>query len=307
MAILRTASRVLPTRVFNVLAAWGTWMAVLVLRAPRTNSQRYLATVLGRTATWRDVQRHYRSFLTMHLLRLRVADGQPHRYHAESGCEDFTALMTSPRPALLGTFHLGNSDLLGFFLGQFQRHVHMVRFRLGDPDVLRQVARTCGAWVSFIWVNEQEDMLFALKRAIDSGGTIAMKCDREGYSARRESFHFLGAEREFPFTIYHLGILFKRPVTFCIGVPAGPNGTAVRGFPVFEPDGGSKDSNLQRARAHFREVLSGMEILLRAEPYLWFNFDGFTLAGPTHGAPTFTPGQEPGISVSGSVRPVTAS
>jgi predicted LPLAT superfamily acyltransferase len=277
---LRFINRVLPSSVFKALADLGVWAAVSLLPARRAQSRRYLGTVLPRPVSRRDVWRHYRAFLTMHVLRLRVSEGRPHHYRAAGGCEDFVALMTSPRPALLGTFHLGNSDLLGFFLGQFQRHVHMVRFRLGDPDLLRQVAQTFGAWVTFIWVNEQENMLFALKHAIDSGGTVAMKCDRDGYSARRESFRFLGVQRSFPFTIYHLGILFKRPVTFCIGVPSGANETLVRGFPVFEPDEQSKESNLQRARAHFRNVLDEVELLLRAEPYLWFNFDDSTSTIP---------------------------
>jgi len=267
----------LPASVFEVLAGLGVWIAVAVLPRSRRNSQGYLTEVLGRPASWRDVWRHYRTFLTMHQVRLSVAGGRPHRYHTTS-CEDFRALMISPRPALLGTFHVGNSDLLGFFLGEFQRHVHMVRFRLGDPNLLRQVARTCGAWVSFIWVNEQDDLLFALKHAIDSGGTLAMKCDRDGYSARRETFMFLGAPRSFPFTIYYLGILFKRPVTFCIAVPSASNESAIRGFPVFEPSDDSKQSNLLRARAHFQGVLAGIETLLRTNPYLWFNFEDFHAA-----------------------------
>lgn len=275
--------RVLPGSVFNFLADLGVWIAVTALPARRANSRRYLTTVLDRPVSWRDVWHHYRAFFTMQMLRLRVAEGHAHHYRAGVGCDDFVALMASSRPALLGTFHLGNSDLLGFFLGQFQRHVHMVRFRLGDPELLRQVAQTCGSSVSFIWVNEQENILFAMKQAIDSGGTVAMKCDRDGFSARRETFHFLGAERSFPFTIYHLSVLFRRPVTFCVGIPSGGNETAVRGFPVFEPDEGSKQSNLRRARAHFRGVLLEIEVLLRANPYLWFNFDDFTLVASSAG------------------------
>lgn len=148
----------------------------------------------------------------------------------------------------------------------------MVRFRLGDPDFLSQLAENSNARLSFIWVNEQENLLFALKQAVQSGGSIAMKCDRVGYSAKLETFEFLGAQRSFPFTIYHLGILFQMPVTFCVSSPAGPDQSEVRSFPVFEANEGSKTMNLQRARVHFQQVLTGIEALLRAKPYLWFNF-----------------------------------
>jgi predicted LPLAT superfamily acyltransferase len=252
-------------------------VAVLALREPRRNSRRYLTAVLGRPPSWREIWRHYHAFTMMHMLRLRVAGGDVHTCRPSAGCEEFTALMVSERPALLGSFHIGNSDLLGFFLGQFRRHVYMIRFRLGDPNFLTQLAAQCSAWVTFIWVNEKESLLFVLKQALDAGGTVAMKCDRISHSSKLEPFHFLGAQRWFPFTIYHLGLMFNRPVTFCVSVPSGPDASAIRGFPVFEPDRDSKESNLQRARLHFQHILTEIEALLRLNPYLWFNF---TLLNP---------------------------
>jgi predicted LPLAT superfamily acyltransferase len=263
----------LARRLFNALTDLGVWAAVVLFREPRRNSRDYLTAVLGRRPSLRDTWRHYREFTTMHMVRLRAAAGLPHLCRPLPSCDDFTALMRSGRPALLGSFHIGNSDLLGFFLGQYPCHVHMVRFRLGDSVFLSQFADKSHARLSFIWVNEQENLLFAIKQAVQSGGSIAMKCDRVGYSAKLEAFEFLGAQRWFPFTIYHLGILFEMPVTFCVGSPAGSDRSDVRGFPVFEPNGDSKAMNLQRARAHFQQVLTEIEASLRANPYLWFNFD----------------------------------
>ncbi len=271
-AFLRVAERLFPEKVFNFLVGLGTWVGVGLLPKLRNNSRIYLAAILGRAPTFREIWRHFLAFTHMHLVRLRVAEGQTHHCRSLPTCDAFTALMKSGRPALLGSFHIGNSDLLGFFLGQFRQQVYMVRFRLGDPQNLRQLADQCRAPVTFIWVNEKENLLFAIKQAVESGGSIAMKCDRVGYSAKLEAFEFLGARRWFPFTIYHLGLLFQRPVAFCVSVPAGPNASAVHGFPVFVPDGNTKENNLQRARAHFQSVLAEVETLLRANPYLWFNF-----------------------------------
>jgi len=263
---------VLPRPVFNILVKLGVWVAVLVLREPRRNSRCYLTAILGRPPALGEIWRHYMEFTTMHLLRLRVAAGQIHHCRSLPGGEEFAALMRSGRPALLGSFHIGDSDLLGFFMSQFGRHVYMVRYRLGDPNFLRQLASQSSAWVTFIWVNEKENLVFALKEAAAAGGSIAMKCDRIGYSAKVETFDFLGARRSFPFTIYHLGILFQLPVTFCVSSPERAGESLVHGFPVFEPDTGSKASNLQRARTHFQVVLTRVEALLRVNPYLWFNF-----------------------------------
>jgi predicted LPLAT superfamily acyltransferase len=248
-------------------------MAVFLFPEPRRNSRCYLNAILHRAPSLREIWRHYMEFTTMHLLRLRVGVGQVHHCRSLPGSEEFVALMHSRQAALLGSFHIGDSDLLGFFLGQFRRHVYMVRYRLGAPTFLRQLANRSATGVTFIWVNEKENLLFALKEAAGAGGSIAMKCDRLGYSSKVEEFEFLGARRCFPFTIYHLGILFQLPVTFCVAVPSSAGESVVHGFPVFKPDEGAKAVNLQRARTHFQLVLTKVESLLRANPYLWFNFD----------------------------------
>jgi len=279
-AALRAAHRIVPRALVDFLTGLGVWIAVLAFPGPRQNSRRYLTAVLGRPPLLREIWRHYREFTRMHMLRLNVAAGQPHTCRATPGCDDFSSLMVSQRPALLGTFHIGDSDLLGFFLGQFRRHIYMVRFRLGDPNFLRQFATQCSTWVTFIWVNDTGNLLFALKDAVVSGGTVAMKCDRVAHSSKLEAFQFLGAQRQFPFTIYHLGLMFQRPVTFCVSIPSGPHESEIRGFPVFEPNSDSKESNLQRARDHFQGVLSEIEVLLRSHPFLWFNFSPLNPAVP---------------------------
>jgi len=279
-AFLRVADRVLHRPVFDFLVGLGVWVAVITLRGPRQRSRRYLTAILGRAPAQREIWRHFMAFTMVHLSRLRLAGGRAHHCRPFRDCDAFSALMASERPALLGTFHIGSSDLLGFFLGRFRRRVCMVRYRLGDPRFLRQLVDRCSASVAFIWVNEKENLLFALKQAVESGGTIAMKCDRVGFSAKLEAFEFLGARRWFPFTIYHLGVMFDRPVTFCVSLPAGPDESEVHGFPVFEPDGSSREENLHRARAHFQSVLTRVEGLLRANPYQWFNFNDLNPVAP---------------------------
>jgi lauroyl/myristoyl acyltransferase len=141
-ALLRAADRVLHRVLFDFLAGIGVWVAVLALRKPRRSSRRYLAAILGRPPSLLEVWRHFMAFTAVHLLRLRVASGRRHDCRPGSGCEAFAGLMASGRPALLGTFHIGSSDLLGFYLGRFRRHVHMVRFRLGRSQLPASARRT---------------------------------------------------------------------------------------------------------------------------------------------------------------------
>ena len=271
-AFLRRADRWLPAPLFNFFLAIGTWVAVARMPAERANSGRYLRALWGRAATRGEVWKHFHAFARVFILRLRVAEGRPHRCRQTPGCEGFMALMKSGRPALLGTFHLGNSDLLGFFLKAFRREIFMIRLRMGNSADVEHLAERFAPWVNFIWVNETESLLFALKQAAQSGGSIALKCDRPEHSAKLEAFDFLGERRMFPVTIYHLALMFKRPVVFCVSVPGAEDESLIYASPVFEPEDDTKAANLERAHAHFQEFLVRVEALLRLHPFLWFNF-----------------------------------
>lgn len=270
---LRHADRAIPTPIFHLLLRIGTWVAVLTMPRERRNSREYLSVVFGRRATWREVWRHFFAFTEMFILRLRMAEGQSHRCEPLPSCAEFNALMASGRPALLGTFHFGNSDLLGFLLSRFRRHVHMIRLRMENSRDTHRLGHRFGEWVTFIWVNDTSNLLFAVKQAAQSGSSIALKCDRPEHSSKIEAFDFLGARRQFPFTIYHLAIMFEFPVVFSVGVPGLAGESLLHGSSVFEADPTlSKAENLRRARTHFQVVLTQLESLVRTNPYLWFNF-----------------------------------
>jgi predicted LPLAT superfamily acyltransferase len=265
--------RLLPEFLF-LPARWiGTWIGLALMPAQRAHSRAYLAALTGRRPTLHDVFRHFFAFEEFLLLRLRVARGRPHLGHLASNATGFHELLASGEPALLGTFHVGHSDLTGFLLGrQEHRRVFMVRQRVGNSHDTEVLGAQFAEWVTFIWVNEPENLLFALKEAVAAGGSVALKCDRVEFSAKTEAFHFLGARRVFPFTIYHLALIFRRPVVLCVGLPDTPGHSVVHSSTRFVPDNAGKDANLARARVHFQEFLTRLESMLRAQPFLWFNF-----------------------------------
>jgi predicted LPLAT superfamily acyltransferase len=273
-AFLLWAERWWPRWLFRTAFMLGTWVALPFMAAQRKHSRDFLALVLARPPRVVEVWRHFFSFADFLLLKLRVARGVPHRctLDPQLGTE-FSALLATGRPALFGTFHFGHSDLLGFYLGETGRRISMIRLKVGNSDDTRLLGRLFGKWVSFIWVNDPAHLLFALKAAIDAGDSLAMKCDRLEFSAKAEPFHFLDRTRLFPFTIYHLAVLFDRPVAFCLGVPGTPGETRVLASPVFVPNPAeTRAVNLRRARTHFQGVLTQLESLVRQHPALWFNF-----------------------------------
>lgn len=271
---LRIADRVVPEFLYRPLRALGTWVALLNMPQQRRHSRDYLRVVLRREPSLMEVFRHFFVFEEMLMLKLRIASGRPHRGELAPGSEDFRRIIDTNETALLGTFHFGDSDLTGFlFGGQEKRRVSLIRQRVENSDDTDELARRFAGWVSFIWVNANENPLFAIKEAIESGSSVALTCDRIEFSARGEPFHFLGARRLFPFTIYHLAWIFKKPVLLSVGVPGRPGETIVHSSPAWRPDATlSRAENLERAREHFQAFLRLLEDLLRINPYWWFNF-----------------------------------
>lgn len=282
---LRLADRVLPEVVFRPLRALGTGIALAGMPCQRRHSRDYLRVLLPRPPTWRDVFRHFFAFEESLMLRLRLANGAavPCDYAADA--TDFSRWIASGESMLLGTMHVGLSDMLGFQLGGLARGpVHIVRQRVGNSHDTEALAHRCGGAVRFIWVNDRTDLLFALKEAAQTGGVIALQCDRLEHSSRTEAFEFLGARRLFPFTIYHLALIFDRPVLLSVGVAGDGRRSRLHSSPVFRRQPGEARADaLRRARDHFQDFLRLVESLLRADPYCWFNF--LPLNPPAAGAP----------------------
>ena len=284
-AFMQNAERLVPWPVFRVLVGAGAAVAVACMPWQRRQSRDFLAVALGRRTGFVEIWRHFHTYAEFLLLKLRVARGVAHggRFDpAHAG--DFEALVKSGEPAFFGTFHFGQSDLLGYLLGgHFQRRVFIVRLQMGNAEDTAQLGRLFGEWVGFIWVNKPENLLFALKDAVASGGSLALQCDRLEFTAKTEYFEFLGARRKFPFTIYHLALIFDRPVIFCVGLPgATRDETVLQASPAFRPDRAlGREANLQRARGHFQDVLTHLETLVRQHPRFWLNFLPLNPTEPT--------------------------
>lgn len=268
------AERWWPRWLFRPVLMAGTWIGVATMPAQRAHSRAYLAVVFGRPATLAEVWRHFFAFAETLMLKLRAGRGVAVRCDlTPANAPAFEALVASDQPALFGTFHFGASDLLGYLLGARGRRVSIIRQQVGNSTDTHLLGRQFGGQVSFLWVNDPASLLFDLKAALENGASLALNCDREEFSSRTEPFRFLGAQRLFPFTIYHLAVLFNRPVVFCIAIPGGADALQVFASPVFTPDpAAGRAQNTAAARVHYQGVLDGLEALVRAHPFLWFNF-----------------------------------
>ncbi|MGZ0654593.1 hypothetical protein ACWPKS_03210 [Coraliomargarita sp. W4R72] len=241
----------------------------------RCHSREYLEVVLGRQVRLRDCFTHFLALTDSLVYKLQIGRDPTiadFRLSEQGNSEAFMSLVKSDRQALFGTFHVGHSDLLGCMLSSFDRRIRMVRERVGNAHDLELLQRIFGDSVEFVWINEGESMLFALKSVADDGVSLALQCDREEHGSRHQVFDFLGARRRFPVTIYHLAFLFKMPVAFSFGIPINEHTTEVVCSDVFDPTGENKREVLAAGYEHFQGVLTILEQALHEHPFAWFNF-----------------------------------
>lgn len=271
---LRLCDRCVPETVFRPLRGLGTAVALLGMPAQRRYSRDYLRLALGREPGWVELWRHFFAFEESLMLKLRVANGRPFHCTCAPGSDDFLRWLAEGHPVLLGTFHIGASDLMGFMIGGHEkRPVVLVRQRVGNSHDTEALAARFSEHLRFVWVNEPGELVFALRDAAATPSALALQCDRVEFSSRTAVFQFLGAPREFPITIYHLALIFDRPVLLSVGIQTGMTTARLVASPEFrrrprEP----KAEALARAHAHFQSFLHQIDDLLRQQPYLWFNF-----------------------------------
>jgi predicted LPLAT superfamily acyltransferase len=129
---LRIADRVLPEIIFRPLRGIGTAIAMAGMPAERRYSREYLELVLERKPTLRDVWRHFFAFEEALMDKLRAANGKTLPCTYAEGSANCSAWLLGDAPLLLGTFHVGASDLSGFLLGDYMKNpVCLVRQRVG--------------------------------------------------------------------------------------------------------------------------------------------------------------------------------
>lgn len=266
---LRYLHKVLPRVWARRLIDVGTWVALLGMPMQRAYSIVYLEARLGRACGLRDAFKHFQAFVDYLLTKLLIADGVCPRFQwAENTPQEIVDFMGSSQQALLGSFHVGYSDLIGFKLAEVGRKVSMVRLRVKNSADVDALLKSAGDSVSILWANKPEEMIFRMKDALDAGLSLALQCDRIDNASKKETFFFLGAERLFPTTIYRLASLYRLPVLFCFAFPDEHEADLIRVYPssLWHPD------SEVTAREHFTQVLQGLESLLAKNPWMWFNF-----------------------------------
>ena len=256
--------------------------------APRRQSARYLARVLGRPATLRDLYRHVHAFASVVLDRVYFARGQMQLFQLDvRGGELVDDALVGDRGAFFLGAHIGSFEAL-HAIGATRPGMRVAHVMYPDNarmihGVLQAIAP--GFKLGIIPIGRSGSTL-EIRDWLDSGGGVGLLGDRwlPTDSTRTEpgrsgfvELPFLGLPARFIDGPLRLALLLRRRVLFMAGIYRGGNHYELNfellaDFSDVPRDAAERDRRLQAA---LQAYVARLESLCHEAPYNWFNFYDF--------------------------------
>ena len=260
--------------------------AVILDRATRRHSARYLARALGRGATWGDVYRHLHTFSATVLDRVYLLQERFDEFRfSASGSEAILAPFAKGEGVLAFGAHLGSFEALRMIGHEKGLRVAMIMYE----DNARLINETLAALAPKSELRTialgRIDAMLAIRRWLDEGGVAGVLADRTlpGQSQRSKvvALPFLGAPALFPDGPFRLAAMLRRKVVFMAGLYRGGRDYDLRfvelaDFASLTGSGPAAGAERDAAvRAALERYVATLEALCREAPYNWFNFYDF--------------------------------
>ena len=249
----------------------------LVRRGPeRRASRAWLARVLGRPATLRDVARHIHTFAATILDRVFLLSGQLHRFDIRiEGLARLHAQLDGGRGVLLFGSHLGSFEVLRVLARQRPDIGVRVVFDKGHNPAMTQLLDALNPEVAATVIDASQPgpaILLAVQEAVEAGHIVAFLVDRTQPGEPGLPATFLGREAAFPTAPWLVAAVLGAPVMLAFGLYRGGN----RYDLVFEPFWDGEAVPRAHRRARIATLIHGyaarLEHHARLAPYNWFNF-----------------------------------
>ncbi|MFC3550689.1 acyltransferase [Lysobacter cavernae] len=252
----------------------------LCVRGPeRRASRAYLARVLPRPPSWRDVARHLHTFAATILDRVFLLDGQLQRFDIRvDGLDLLRAQFERGQGALIFGSHLGSFDALRVLvLTRPEVQVRVVLDKTHNP-ALTQLLDALNPQLARSVIDAGQDgpsVVLAIKQAIDEGALVALLVDRVHPGEAGVPAPLLGDPAPFPTAPWLIAAALQVPVLLAFGLYRGGNRYEL----VFEPfsDGLMIERSQRReaVAALVRRYATRLQHHARRAPYNWFNFYDF--------------------------------
>jgi predicted LPLAT superfamily acyltransferase len=264
---------------FGAVLLWPITLVVFLQdEAARGASRRYLARVLPRRPTSRDVFRHFLTFAETLLERFFLLTGGAEGFAIRiEGQEHLARATAGGKGVVLLGAHLGSFDLLRLAAGRDAPvPIRMVMHHAAGDALAAVFARASPESAAQILPlppagGDGIAFALALREVLAAGGVIGVLADRPAAGQAVVPAAFLGAEAGFALGPFRLAAAMGAPLLLGFAVRLGRRRYLVRIEPFADPPAPAcaREAALAPLVAAYAERLS---TLCRAYPYNWFNF-----------------------------------
>ena len=250
--------------------------------AARRASRAYLARVLDRPVTWRDLFRHFHAFAAVTLDRVFLFLGDHSsldiRVHGEQAVQH---LAESGSGSLMLVSHVGSFDVmraaadisevpnLNVRILMARRHGAMMQRVLEslNPEFSRSIIDTS---------DRDVDLILRLRDSVAAGDMIGIMGDRLHQPGERSvAVELLGGRARLPASPWLMAALLKVPVIQCVGLYRGGNRYDLYIEVLADRVDAPRKRRMEAVSGYAQDYARRLEHFALEAPYNWFNFYDF--------------------------------
>ena len=235
----------------------------------RRASREYLARVLGRPPTWRDVYVHYHTFAASILDRVVFLTGSLEDFAVDlHGAERVAEALQRRKGLLLLGSHLGSFEIVRA-IGATQPWlvVNIVMHEGNAGKIVAWLREVAPERAPNVIAPGRADTMLQIRDALARNEVVAMLGDRPIGRSPTHAVAFLGAKAQFPTGPLRIARALDAPVLTFFGLCRGPRRYELR-FEPLESSGDARKAIEEQIEAY----AARLEAYARSAPYNWFNF-----------------------------------
>ncbi|VAX15177.1 Lysophospholipid acyltransferase [hydrothermal vent metagenome] len=245
--------------------------------AMRGHSRNYLARVIGKRATLRDVYKHYHTFAGTILDRVFTLTGRLDLLEIEMfGVDALLSCIDRGRGCFLLGSHLGSFEIIRAVGADKTKTPISILMYEDNARKISEALKSINPGIAQNIINTaRPDALLIAKERIEKGEIVGILGDRKVRSEKVVNCEFLGSQATFPQAPMMLAALTTAPVFLFFGLYKGGNRYEIHLELFSERVQVDKNNRRKDLEKLVQRYASRLEFYCRKEPYNWFNFYDF--------------------------------
>jgi predicted LPLAT superfamily acyltransferase len=259
----------------------------LFSRDVRTASGSFLARVLGRPPSGREVFRHLFTFSCVLLDRLFLLCNRMRHFRIDvTGLDRVTSTLAQGRGCVLLGSHIGSFEVLRAFGRQSPVPVRVLMYRANNGPATRLLERLDPTLADAIIDIGTPEAMLRVRESLERGEMVGILADRAPVGQKMVAVPFLGDPAPLPTGPLLLCAALGAPVVLFFGIRTGARRYTVCFEPFADRIVLQRSRRAEEAADWVRRYAERLEAYCHAYPYNWFNFYDFWERGTDAAQPT---------------------